>query len=234
MGKYTVENNGAEDGMIAKIYPSAGVPEVQELTVENNRKKFEITTDVKEIDGVKGGNISGEDFKPYETVKYGDSNTEEIIMTPDENYEIIGITVNGQEWQFEENTDGTYTMPQFTNITEDKHIEVTYAIKDNRLTINKVDSKTQEPLQGATFKLDQIEERTEPENIIGEIVANGTEDTEVNIEEGEITGVIGDLTNNGTYYFVQNDDGTLTPTNSKTYQTANGGSSGKQNTTANS
>ena len=234
MGKYTVENNGAEDGMIAKIYPSAGVPEVQELTVENNRKKFEITTDVKEIDGVKGGNISGEDFKPYETVKYGDSNTEEIIMTPDENYEIIGITVNGQEWQFEENTDGTYTMPQFTNITEDKHIEVTYAIKDNRLTINKVDSKTQEALQGATFKLDQIEERTEPENIIGEIVANGTEDTEVNIEEGEITGVIGDLTNNGTYYFVQNDDGTLTPTNSKTYQTANGGSSGKQNTTANS
>ena len=231
----TLTSNGSYDGMILEIINKVGVPEVQELTVKNNRKKFEITTDVKEIDGVKGGNISGEDLKPYETVKYGDSSTKEIVMTPDENYEIIGITVNRQEWQFEENTDGTYTMPQFTNITEDKHIEVTYALKDNKLTINKIDSKTQEPLQGATFKLDQIEERTEPENVIGEIVANGTYyDIEID-EENELTKErIGDLTNNGTYYFVQNDDGTLTPTNSKTYQTANGGSSGKQNTTANS
>ena len=232
-GRFILENNGSWDGMILEIYPSAGVPEVQELTVENNRKKFEITTDVKEIDGVKGGNISGEDLKPYETVKYGDSSTNEIVMTPDENYEIIGITVNGEEYQFEENVDGTYTMPQFTNMTEDKHIEVTYALKGNKLIINKVDSKTQNPLQRATFKLDQIEERTEPENVIGEIVANGAEYVEADLEN-EILGVQGELTNNGTYHFVQNDDGTLTPTNSKTYQTANGGSSGKQNTTANS
>ena len=172
-------------------------------------------------------------MKPYETVKYGDSSTNEIVMTPDENYEIIGITVNGEEYQFEENVDGTYTMSQFTNMTEDKHIEVTYALKDNKLIINKVDSKTQNPLQGATFKLEQIEERTEPENVIGEIVANGAEYVEADLEN-EILGVQGELTNNGTYHFVQNDDGTLTPTNSKTYQTANGGSSGKQNTTANS
>ena len=231
----TLINIGNSDGMILKIENQVGVPEVQELTLENNRKKFKITTDVKEVDGTKGGNISGEDLKPYETVKYGDSNTKEIIMTPDENYEIIGITINGQEWKFEENTDGTYTMPQFTNMIEDKHIEVTYALKDNKLTINKVDSKTQEPLQGATFKLDQIEERTEPENIIGEIVTNGDYYYLQADEKNEITEeVVGKVTNNGTYYFVQNDDGTLTPTNSKTYQTANGGSSGKQNTTANS
>ena len=230
----SIVNNGNYDGIILNVSEYTGVPEVQELTVENTRRQFKITTDVKEVDGIKGGNISGEDDNPYETVKYGESNTKEIIMTPDENYEVIGITVNGQEWQFVENADGTYTMPQFTNVTEDKNIEVTYALKDNKLIINKVDSKTQEPLLGATFKLDQIEERTEPENVIGEIVANGTEDTEVNTEEGEVTGAIGDLTNNGTYYFVQNDDGTLTPTNSKTYQTANDGSSGKQNTTANS
>lgn len=210
-----------------------GVPEIQELTVENKRKEFKITTDVKEIDGVKGGSISGEDNNPYETVKYGDSGTKEIIMIPDENYEIIGITVNGQEWRFEENTDGTYKMPQFDNVTEDKHIEVTYALKDNKLTINKLDSRTQEPLQGATFKLDQIEERATPEDVIGEIVDNGTEYSKADLEN-EILGVQGDLKDNGTYYFVQNDDGTLTPTNSKTYQTDNGGSSGKQNTTANS
>ena len=225
---------GTSNGFVLKAKVYFGVPEVQELTIENERKQFKITTNVKEIDGIKGGSISGEDNNPYEAVKYGDSSTKEIIMTPDENYEIIGITVNGQEWQFKENTDGTYTMPQFDNVIEDKHVEVTYALKDNKLTINKVDSKTQEPLQGATFKLDQIEERTDPENVIGGIVANGTEYIEVDSEQGEVTGVIGELTNNGTYYFVKNDDGALTPTNSKTYQIANGGSSGKQNTTANS
>ena len=226
--------NGDEKGFLLRIKTYRTVPEIQELTVENSRKEFKITTDVKEIDGRKGGIISGEDKNPYETVKYGDSSTKEIIMTPDENYEIIGITVNGEEWQFEENIDGTYTMLQFTNMIEDKHVEVTYALKDNKLIINKVDSKTQEPLQGATFKLDQIEERTEPENVIGKIVANGGIYAEVDIEEGEVTGVIGELTNNGTYYFVQNVDGTLVPTNSKTYQTANGGTTGIQSTTANS
>ncbi|MBS5864609.1 MAG: MucBP domain-containing protein, partial [Clostridium sp.] len=228
-----ITNNGSSDGLLIKLSPSKGVPEIQELTVENSRKEFKITTDVKEIDWVKGGSISGEDNNPYETVKYGDSGTKEIIMIPDENYEIIGITVNGQEWRFEENTDGTYKMPQFDNVTEDKHIEVTYALKDNKLTINKLDSRTQEPLQGATFKLDQIEERATPEDVIGEIVDNGTEYSKADLEN-EILGVQGDLKDNGTYYFVQNDDGTLTPTNSKTYQTDNGGSSGKQNTTANS
>ncbi len=232
----TLTNNGGADGMILEIVNQTGVPEVQELTVENTRKEFKITTDVNEIDGIKGGEISGEDKNPYETVKYGDANVKEIIMTPDENYEIIGITVNGEEWPFEENDDGTYTMPQFNNVTEDKHIEVTYALKDNKLTINKVDSETQEPLQGATFKLDQIEERTEPDNeeIIGEIVANGETYYEANTENEITEQVVGELTNNGTYYFVQNEDGTLTPTNSKTYQVANGGSTGKQNTTANS
>ena len=153
----TLTNNGNTDGMILEIVNQVGVPEVQELTIENSRKEFKITTEVKEIDGVKGGTISGEEQIPYETVKYGETSTQEIKMTPEENYEIIGITVNGKEWPFEELSDGTYTMPQFTNMTEDKHVEVTYALKDNKLTINKVDSETQKPLAGATFQIEQIE-----------------------------------------------------------------------------
>ena len=236
VGEYTLTNNSTNysDGMILEIVNQAGVPEIQELTVENSRKEFKITTDVKEIDNVKGGAISGEDSKPYEIVKYGDSSTKEIVVTPDKNYEIIGITVNGEEWKFEENEDGTYIMPQFTNMTEDKRIEVTFALKDNKLTINKVDSKTKEPLAGAKFKLDQIEERTEPENVIGEIVANGETYYELNIENEITEEVVGELTNNGTYYFVKNADGTLTPTNSETYQIANGGTAGIRNSTANS
>ena len=228
-------NSGGYDGIVLKITDQRSVPEAEELEIRNNRKDFKITTDVKEIDNIKGGSISGENKNPYEKVKYGDTSTNEIKMIPDENYEIIGITVNGEDYNFTANEDGSYTMPAFTNVTEDKHIIVTYSLKDNKITINKVDKNTREKLQGATFKLDQIEERSEPNNseIIGELTDNGQEYTQVNPGD-EVTGKLGELTNNGTYYFVQNEDGTYTPTNSKTYQTANGGTAGISSSTANS
>ena len=126
-----MSNVGAQDGMILKIVNQIGVPEEQELEVKNERKKFKITTDVQEIDGIKGGMITGEDATPYEKVKYGDSSTQEIKMIPDENYEIIGITINGKEYKFTANDDGSYIMPAFTNVTENKHIVVTYSLKNN-------------------------------------------------------------------------------------------------------
>ena len=231
----SLSSNGSYDGMILKITDKKSVPEVQELNVENKRKIFKITTDVDEIDGVKGGSISGEDEKIYEMVKYGDNSTKEIKMIPDENYKIVGITVNGKDYNFIANDDGSYTMPTLTNITEDIHIEVTYLVKNNTMVINKIDKKTKEKLSGAQFNLDQIEERAEPNNdeIVGELTDNGQEYTEAILGD-EVIDKLGELTNNGTYYFIQNEDGTYTPTNSKTYQTANGGIAGIQNSTANS
>ena len=230
-----ITNKGNKDGMILKIKTQKGVPEVQELEVVNNRKEYKITTDINEIDNIKGGTITGENETPYEKVKYGDNSIKEIKMIPDESYEIIGITVNGEEYKYTVNTDGSYTMPTFTNVTEDKHVVVTYSLKDNKITINKVDKDTKEKLAGAKFKLDQIEERSEPNsaNIIGTLTDNGQEYTEVYVTS-EVTGKLGTLTNNGTYYFVQNSDGILTPTNSKTYQVANGGTAGIHSITANS
>ena len=221
-----------DSGLMLKIVNQIGVPEVQELTVENSRKVFNITTDVNEIDGVKGGSISGEDKNPYEAVKYGDNSTKEIKMIPDEDYKIIEILVNGKEYPFTENADGTYTMPQFENVTEDKHVEVTYSKIDNTVIVNKVDSETKEPLEGITFKLDQIEERTEPEGVIGSLTDNGEAYTLIDMSN-EITDVLGELTDNGTYTFVE-EEGKYVPTNSKTYQTANGGTAGIGNSTANS
>ncbi|MBQ9658174.1 MAG: MucBP domain-containing protein [Clostridia bacterium] len=234
VGDMTLTSKGNYDGILIKYEPKYKVSEQSELIVKNKLKEFKITTDVKEIDGVKGGNISGEDEKPYEKVKYGENSTKEIKMTPDENYEIISITVNGEEYPFTANGDGTYTMPQFENMTEDKHIVVTYSLKDNKIIINKVDKQTKEKLPNAIFKLDQIEERTEPVSAIGQKVDNGQDyDIKANLND-EITGVLGELTNNGTYYFAKNEDGTLVPTNSKTYQVANGGTAGIGNVTANS
>ena len=173
---FALTNNGNSDGMILKIVNIAGVTEVQELTVENERKEFKITTDVNEIDGVKGGSISGEDLNPYETVKYGDNSTKEIIMTPDPDYEIVKITVNGEDYPFEENTDGTFTMPQFTNVTENVHVEVTYMQKDHKLVISKEDENSGEPLADARFKLTQTE---------GENASNLYETTVTTDEEGK-------------------------------------------------
>ena len=221
----TLINNGSLDAMILKINAEMGVPEIQEITVENNIKEFEITTNVKEIDGIKGGSISGEDNTPYETVKYQENSTKEIIITPDENYEIIAITINGEEYPFTANPDGTYQMPQFENMIEDKHIEVTFSLKDQKIIINKVEDTSGEILPGATFQLDQIEERNQPENVIGTLTENGAEYA-IADETNEITGIQGELTANGDYYFVQNDNGTLTPTNSKTYQVTQGGTAG--------
>ena len=167
---------GVQNAYLITVNPVYGAQEVQELVVENDRKEYKITTDIKEIDGIKGGNISGEDAVAYEKIKYGDNSTRNIVMTPNENYEIIEVTVNGEEWQFEPEIDGSYTMPAFQNIQEDKHIVVTYSLKDNKITINKKDGVSGAALEGAQFRLDQIEERIEPDNneIIGDLQDNGT------------------------------------------------------------
>ena len=78
----------------------------------------------------------------------------------------------------------------------------------NENIINKVDSKTKQPITEATFQLDQIEERTEPENVIGALTDNSNTYYEVD-KNNEITDVLGELTDNGTYYFIKNEDNGL-------------------------
>ncbi len=234
LGNEVILNSYAgTDGMLLKIKSKNVVSDLQELVVENKRKEFKITTNVKKIDNVKGGTISGDgDNEPYEKVRYGENSTKEIIMVPDENYEIISITVNGEEYNFEANEDDSFIMPTFENVQEDKHIVVTYSYKENKIVINKLDSETKEKLTSAKFKLEQIEERSNPENVIGDLTANGKEYTILDKETG-ILDFEEELINNGTYYFIKK-DGKYVPTNSKTYQTSNGGTAGIQSTTANS
>ena len=215
-------------GFVSKIKPKNSSSETQELLIENHRKEYKLTTSVNAIDGVKGGSITGEGQEKYEVIKYGDSSEKQIKITPDENYEIISITVNGEEFEFEALDDGSFIMPQFENVIEDKKIIVTFALKDNKITINKIDSNTGEKLTNAKFKLDQIEERTNPNKseIIGDLLGSS------NTYNANYKNILQDFQvyNNGTYYFTKNSSGYLIPTNSKTYR----GVSGVANTTANS
>lgn len=241
----SLNNSGNYSGFIRKVNGLIGANEQEEIMVENSRKEYIISTDINKIDGIKGGAVSGEYTDRYEIVKYGDSSSKEIKMIPDSGYEIIEIKVNGEEWQYTALPDGSYIMPQFTNVTEDKHIVVTYSLKDNKIKINKKDSVSGAALEGAQFRLDQIEERSEPNNeIIGTLTDNGTIYV-ISDYDKEVVGFI-DLDTNLKYvegvshHFVPktNEDNSISyvPTNSKTWQTANieGATTGVQNTTANS
>lgn len=137
---------------------SNSIPEAENITAKNNLKQFKITTSVKTTDGNKGGTISGEGQTPYEVVKYDATNQYEIKMTPDTNYEIIKVMINGEEVEFNTDSAGNYTMAPLTNIKENKHIEVTYALKDNKIIINKV-NEANEPIAetGAKFALEKID-----------------------------------------------------------------------------
>ena len=125
-----------------------------EIVVENEIKKFNITTEVK--NGI-GGTISGEGETPYEQVKYGNANENEIVMTPDSGYKIIQITINGENVKFGTlGEEDTYTIPSgyFENMTEDKHIVVTYTDAEKLMNIKKVDKDDNGiTLQGAKFEI---------------------------------------------------------------------------------
>lgn len=198
----------------------------QELEVLNNRKEFNITTKIEEFEGVKGGTISGEGEEPYEVVKYGDNSTKEIKITPNENYEILKITINGQEQDFQKLEDRSYTMPVLTNITNDQDIVVTFGLADNKIILNKVDKESKQPLQGAKFKIEQVDERTDPEGVIKDIVQNSTQITEPS--------VIGSGVMRANYHYFVEENGKYIATNTQKYQTENNLTDNISNTTANS
>ena len=234
VGNERIITKDRNNRMNIKFLRQVGVPEEPKIVVENQRKKFKIITEIEKIDGIKGGSISGEDDGIYEYVEYGRGSTKPITITPDDNYEIAEIIVNGISLEFEKETDGSYIMPQFENVTENKHIVVKFLMKNRIITINKVDSDTNERIEqsGIEFQVDQLDTREEPEiqNILGELKDNGKAYLNPDFEN-EIIGVLGELTSNGTYYFVE-EDGKYVPTNSKTYQVANGETEGVQDSTA--
>ena len=229
IGGYIYSNNklglnvsGNSDGFIAKIASQNNVLETEEIIVENYRKTFNITTEVRRIDDLKGGTISGEDETVYEVVKYGESNTKKIEMIPDNNYEILEVSINGEKIEFETEDDGSFIMPTIDNITENKHIVVTYTLKDNKITINKVDSVSAEPIEGANFEIKEVEGRTDPDNsVIGGLV-----NSRINYNTYK-----GTMYSRGSYYFVE-ENGRYIANNGRKYREANGGITGVQNSEA--
>ena len=180
---------GHLDGYMPKLFISeANAINSVQIGVENTIKKFNITTDIDESDGVKGGSITGEDANPFETVRYGSSNANEIEMVPDNGYVIENIKINGELYPFEVTELGTYTIEagDIANVKEDKHIVVKYGLVDQVLQINKVDKDNNSfPLAGAKFS---ITNGIEDNDVFGKLTFNPVDSSDVGFkyEDGKI------------------------------------------------
>ena len=176
---YATKSNGT----INKIYQKVVLPEVpqtQEITLDNYKKKFNILTYV--YGG--GGTISGEQEDPYEQVKIHEDSVKDIVITPDEGYEIYSIEVNGEKIPYTTNEDGTVILDKFKDMTEDKEVVVTFIPKEYLYTINKVD-ETGKKLPGAEFEIKKpiTDDPSIGENAIGEMIPAGEYSFEKNGEK---------------------------------------------------
>lgn len=128
----------------------AAVAEAQKIEVENKVKTFKITTEVKKNNNVAGGDIDGQTgvtidgveytkdgIRYVEKVNYGDNSKNTIKITPETNYIIDSITINGKEYtNFTTSEDGTVTLPIFDNVLEDKHIVVQFSNTMSNIEVN--------------------------------------------------------------------------------------------------
>ena len=158
------------------------VPDIQEITVDNYKKQYNIWTYVNG----EGGHISGEYEDPYEKVTIYKDSIKDIIVTPNEGYAVNKIIINGEEISFTTREDGTVILDKFTDMIEDKEVEVTFIPKEYVFTINKVNEKG-EKLQGAEFEVTSriTDDPSIGENAVGELIQMGEEDYYEFVQEGD-------------------------------------------------
>ena len=209
-----------------------------ELNVFNFKKKFDITTEVgKNEKGVTtGGTLSGNYNENYselltkklvEVVTYDENSTKDIEIIPNEGYEIVSITINDENYEYEADSEGKVVIPAgyFTNVQENYNVKATFGESNSILKIKKVDENNN-PIEGAIFKIEQVDDRTGVTDEVKSLVsdeqevtyANGIYDPAVNYND-----TLGTIEANGTYYFTSESDGTYKSNNNS-----------QGNTTANS
>ncbi len=102
----------------------------------------------------EGGTItdSGEEF--CEEVQDGQTSIKDIKITPDKNYKIGSIKINGQEQEFTPDSDGTYTLPKLQNVTQDMNIVVTFIHKKGKVVVHHyIDGTTTQLVPDQEFEV---------------------------------------------------------------------------------
>ena len=145
-----------KNGMILFFNNKVIIPEETTINIFNKTKELKIITEVEEVDGTKGGTISGENSDFYEVVKYGNSSTKEIKMIPKTDYRLLKITINGENQKFKVDEDGTYVLPVINDVKEDIHIIATFVKVSNIFTINKADNEDGKGLEDVEFNITKL------------------------------------------------------------------------------
>lgn len=123
------------------------------------QKQYNITTDVIKhnetykdgtiVKNVKGGTITDEGKKSHEYVLKNRNSQNEIIVTPNDGYEIVKITINNETLDYKNLLDekGKVTIPKefFKNVQEDKHIQVEFR-KKTKVYVKYLEEGTEQPL----------------------------------------------------------------------------------------
>lgn len=129
-----IESPGKPVIRYSKYLMNPEVIDTYNISIEAERQQYKIITSV---DGI-GGTISGQGStteSPYESVYYGENSLKDIVVTPNPGFKISSITVNEEAFGFSAEEDGTYTLPKFNVVEEDKHIVVKFEAKDTRVVV---------------------------------------------------------------------------------------------------
>ena len=108
------------------------ISEVEGIEIPSLMERYNITTSVNGV----GGTITGQDDELVETVKYGENSTKEIVITPDEGYEILSIIINDEKIEFTPDESGAVTLEKFTNVTENINIVAEFSNNTSKIIVH--------------------------------------------------------------------------------------------------
>ena len=194
------------DGFVIKYGKSvleAAIQETAEVVVNNELKKYTITTEVgpneKNNNQRIGGTITGRYTNEYipgefiqfvENVKHGNNSEQPIVIKPITDYAIVEITINGEKIAFTPDENGIVTLPVFENVTENKHIVVKFATQNHTIKVKKV-NEAGETLESATFEVKSNNDTP----TLGTLIDNGRDYIEIRddkkIDLSTETGIFG-------------------------------------------
>ncbi|MBR2786088.1 MAG: hypothetical protein IKD76_01060 [Clostridia bacterium] len=139
--------------------------EMQEITVENKRLEYKITTEVlpnsenlRTGGNITGDTVNGEYIKYVERVAHGNDSTVNINVVASEKYKVDSIIIDGVKQNLENGNYKNYTLDIFTNVTSDHHIQVIFEKLDevdNNFVLTKKD-RSGNVLAGAKFTIKKI------------------------------------------------------------------------------
>lgn len=104
------------------------------ISYANIKITHNITTSVNGT----GGTISGQNDTICENVMHGADAQKSIVITPNKNYRIKSISINGKDIEFTPSQDKIYTL-KLNDVTEDKKVIVTFERVPTHIIINYID-----------------------------------------------------------------------------------------------